>query len=48
MKAGTTIPRSVVKQHFNAGAQERGFALFPPKWGSFSDEFLRGRGFERG
>lgn len=48
VKAGAIIPRNVVKQHFNARAEERGFALFPPKRGSFSDEFFEDDGLSEG
>jgi alpha-glucosidase len=48
VKAGAIIPRNVVKQHFNARAEERGFALFPPKRGSFSDEFFENDGLSEG
>jgi len=38
----------VVKQHFNARAEERAFALFPPKRGSFSDDFFEDDGLSEG
>jgi hypothetical protein len=47
LKAGAIIPRNVVK-HFSARAEERGFALFPPKRGSFSDEFFEDDGLSEG
>ncbi|HTD13882.1 MAG TPA: glycoside hydrolase family 31 protein [Chthoniobacterales bacterium] len=44
VKAGAIIPLNVAEQHFNSRAEERGFALFPPTRGSFSDEFFEDDG----